>query len=272
MVTTRSKICYYRAMKTAQQLPNDGLYITRKRKKYKFAHFDSYANCFSHERGGSGEETLAELREYLSGSPTVLEIAAGNAQFSLQLAMQYPEERFVAIDVKSDRLYTSAKKALEEGITNIAFLRCYLEWSKAKDFTQASQDDTAVLEQIFGKHAMKIIWLTFPDPHPKKRSAKHRLTHPSFLEQYRTILSETGELKFKTDNRELFLWSLEQFVVEKWHISELSFDLHESSLPDDYKIKTHYEETFTAKGIPTNYCTVMFDRKADTILDNSFVE
>lgn len=224
-----------------QQPPNNGLYITRKRKKYKFAHFDSYANCFSHERGGSGEETLAELREYLGGSPAVLEIAAGNAQFSLQLAMQYPEEKFVAIDVKSDRLYTSAKKALEEGITNIAFLRMHLN----------------ELGVLFPARTIDEIWLTFPDPHPKKRSTKHRLTHPSFLSMYRTILKDQGRLKFKTDNQPLFLWSLEQFVAEKWHISELSFDLHESTLPDEYKVKTYYEQKFTAEGIPTNYTTVM---------------
>jgi len=170
----------------------------------------------------------------------VLEIAAGNAQFSFELAKKHPDLNFIAVDIKSDRLYTSAKKALAEGVKNIAFLRTHMN----------------ELGDIFPKKSVETIWLTFPDPFPKKRSAKHRLSHVSFLRQYRSILKDAGLLKFKTDNRELFLWSLEQFVAQSWHICELSFDLHESNLPDDYKIKTYYETRFTQEGIPINYCTL----------------
>lgn len=225
-------------------LSNNNLYITRKRKKWKFAHFDSYANCFTHSRGGDGEYTYQQLQLYLKQSPTVVELAAGNAQFSLELARRYPEKSFVAVDIKSDRLYTSAKKALEDGVGNIAFVRAHM-------------NDLAT---IFPKHSIEELWLTFPDPHPKKRSAKHRLTARSFLQQYRAVMKQTGVLKFKTDNRELFSWSLEQFVAEGWWITELSFDLHESPLSDDYKIKTYYEERFTAQGIVTNYCAVVFGK------------
>lgn len=227
----------------AEQTTNDPFaqhIISRKRKKYKFANFDSYQNCFSHLRSTEAKKTLEELKVYLGDRPMVLEIAAGNAQFSLELAKKYPDLSFIAIDIKSDRLYTSAKKALAEGVTNIAFLRTHMN----------------ELGSIFPKNSIETIWLTFPDPFPKKRSAKHRLSHVSFLRQYRSILKDTGSLKFKTDNRELFLWSLEQFVADAWHISELSFDLHESSLPDDYKIKTYYETRFTLEGIPINYCTL----------------
>lgn len=222
-------------------LETDGLYITRKRKKWKFAHFDSYQNCFSYQRGGDGKKTLQQLQSFLpkNSKKLVLEIAAGNAQFSLELARRYPEVNFIAIDVKSDRLYTSAKKAIEENVTNIVFLRMHL----------------AGAGDVFARSSIDEIWLTFPDPFPKDRSAKHRLTHESFLRQYCNILKKTGKLKFKTDNRDLFLWSLEQLVAEKWHMNELSFDLHESTLPDDYKIKTYYEQKFTDLGIPTNYTT-----------------
>lgn len=216
------------------------LYITRKRKKWKFAHFDSYANCFMHQRG-AGHETIRKslLGYFKKDQSLVLEIAAGNAQFSLALARKYPNINFIAIDIKSDRLYTSAKQAMEESVENIAFLRMGID----------------EIEKFFLPHSVAEIWLTFPDPHPKKRASKHRLSHTSFLRQYRSILKETGRLKFKTDNRELFNWSLEQFVTEKWHILELSFDLHESDLPDEYKIMTYYEQRFTAEGISTNYAT-----------------
>lgn len=216
-------------------------FITRKRKKWKFAHFDSYENCFSQQRDSDIKYIAQKARSFLpeDNKKLVLEIAAGNAQFSFQLAKLYQRHNFIAIDIKSDRLYTSAKKALEEGVKNIAFVRMNL----------------AELDKTFAEKSVDEIWLTFPDPFPKKRSAKHRLSHPSFLRQYNRILKDSGKLKFKTDNRDLFLWSLEQFVAEKWSINELSFDLHESDLADDYKIKTHYEEKFTKAGIPTNYTT-----------------
>lgn len=225
-------------------LPNDGLYITRKRKKWKFAHFDSYTNCFTHPRGSDGKNTFNTIRSYFSNSEyknrkMIIELAAGNAQFSFELAKRHPDCDFVAIDIKSDRLYTSAKQALLEGVQNIAFLRMGID----------------ELAAVFPDNTVDEIWLTFPDPFPKDRSAKHRLSHSSFLRQYCSILKEAGILKFKTDNRELFLWSLEQLVAEKWYISELSFDLHESDLLEDYKIKTYYEQKFTSRGIPTNYTT-----------------
>lgn len=225
-----------------QNLPNDGLYITRKRKKWKFAHFDSYQNCFSLSRNEDPKTLRKQLDnyfqvQYLESRPVVLELAAGTAELSLELAKRYPEKNFVAIDIKSDRLYTSAKKALAEKINNIAFIRMHIN----------------ELGQLFGKNSVDEVWLTFPDPYPKKRSAKHRLTHQTFLQLYRNILKDTGTLKFKTDNRDLFLWSLEQFMAEKWEFDELSFDLHESNFPDEYKIKTAYERKFTAKDIPINF-------------------
>lgn len=231
-----------------QTLPRDGLYITRKRKKWKFAHFESYKNCFTFNHGSSPDLVKKQIKTHfphfrgatLETRPLVLELAAGNALFSLELARRHAEKDFIAVDIKSDRLYTSAKKALEEGVKNIAFLRMHLN----------------ELEQVFEPRSVDEIWLTFPDPFPRERSAKRRLSHISFLQQYRKLLKDTGLLKFKTDNRQLFLWSLEQLVAEKWHFQELSFDLHESNLPDEYKIKTHYEQKFTAEGLPINYCTV----------------
>lgn len=221
------------------QDPFSHLVITRKRKKYKFANFESFENSFSHTRGEDGIKTWQKLKQYLGDKPLILELAAGNAQFSLELAKQNPNYNYIAIDIKSDRLYSGAKQALREGVKNIAFLRTHMN----------------ELEEVFKPGSIEVIWLTFPDPHPKKRSAKHRLTHDSYLRKYRNILSDTGKLKFKTDNHDLFLWSLEQFVAKKWQVLELSFDLHESNLPDEYKIKTHYEERFLKQDLKINYCT-----------------
>lgn len=229
-----------------QDLPKEGLVITRKRKKWKFAHFDSYQNCFSVDANTNLKITHNNIQSYFPRSEhrtnrkTVLEIAAGTAQFSVALAKLHPEYNFIAIDIKSDRLYTGAKQALKDNLKNIVFLRMSL----------------TSIGEFFESGSIHTIWLTFPDPHPKKRSAKHRLTHEAFLQQYRKILEPTGEVKFKTDNRELFLWSLEQITANKWNIQELSFDLHNSNLSQEYKIMTHYEQRFTAQDIPINFLSI----------------
>lgn len=220
--------------------PFKHLIISRKRKKYKFAHFDSYDNCFNFFSRDGVVSDSEKLWDYLGAhGELVVELAAGNGQFSLELARRYPSKRFVAIDIKSDRLYSSARKAVAEGVTNVAFVRLQI-----RD-----------LLNLLTKESVDTLWVTFPDPHPKKRSAKHRLTHKVFLQYYRKILKETGSLHFKTDNLPLFQWSLEQFITDKWQLTELCFDLHESDLSDDYKIKTYYEEMFISQGIATNYCT-----------------
>jgi tRNA (guanine-N7-)-methyltransferase len=232
-------------------LDTTDLYITRKRKLWKFAHFSSYPNCFEHVRGGDADAVLRSLQNYFPKiQPMTLELAAGNAQFSYNLAKKYPHQNFIAIDIKSDRLYTSAKQALAEGVNNIAFLRMSID----------------ELEKVFPANFAEIIWLTFPDPFMRKRSIRRRLSHSLFLQQYRKILTKKGQLKFKTDNRELFLWSLEQFVAMGWQFNELTFDLHESELSEDYKIMTHYETKFTAEGIPTNYCAVLPARTSEPVI------
>jgi len=228
----------------ATEDPFSHLIISRKRKLYKFANFNSYSNCFDVPRDSAAKLSYARIVDYLPQSSDdprklIVEIAAGNAQFSLALARLHPECNFIAVDIKSDRLYTSARQATQQGVSNIAFVRMNL----------------AELSRLLPARSVSELWLTFPDPFPKKRSAKHRLSHPSFLAQYEAILKQDGLLKYKTDNIDLFKWSLEQLVAQKWRLNELSFDLHESDLSDEYKIKTYYEERFTGQGLPISYCT-----------------
>ena len=209
------------------------LFITRKRKKWKFAHFDQWENCFQ-----ANQITPGFWDDYFPESlPLVVEIGAGTADLSVGLARQDKAHNYVAIDVKSDRLYTGAKVALHEKLTNLTFVRAQLR----------------EMQEIFKPRSIDQIWVTFPDPFPRDRQAKHRLTHPIFLQKYSALLKPDGIVRFKTDNRELFLWSLEQLVAEGWQIHELSFDLHESDLPEGYKITTHFERKFLTNGVPINY-------------------
>lgn len=209
------------------------LFITRKRKKWKFAHFDEWPNCFA-----ASDATPALWHEYFAADqPLVVEIGAGTADLSVELARRHPDKNFVAADIKSDRLYTGAKVALNEPIKNIAFVRAQLRDMSA----------------LFAPGSIAELWVTFPDPFPRDKQAKHRLTHPKFLQVYAQLLAPGGILRFKTDNRELFLWSLEQLVAEGWHLTELSFDLHESDLSDDYKVTTHFERKYIEKAVAINY-------------------
>ena len=206
--------------------------ITRKRKLYKFALFNNSSICF-------------EFDEWKKDETHNLEIGAGTGLFSEALAAQNPSKKFVAVDVKADRLVKGAQQAELDGLNNIRFLRA-----------RADQ-----LLQAFAPHSVKYLWVTFPDPFPRNRNAGRRLTHPTFLRLYAELLAEDGAFYFKTDAKELFDWSLEQLVVEGWQIQRLSFDLHESNLSKNYKIMTTYERRFVNEGLKINFVKALPPKK-----------
>lgn len=207
----------------------DDFIITRKRKKYKFARFANFENCFE-----ATEITPEQISELAAGREITLEIGAGTALFAVELARRHPDQFFVATDVKADRLQTGAKLALQDNIKNVIFIRLH----------------TMQVSSMFRPHSISTVWLTFSDPFPRDRQAKHRLSHPNFLGQYRQVLRLDGIVRQKTDNHQLFDYSLEQFVAQGWSIRELTYDLHESDLNDDYKIMTTFETKFVAQELP----------------------
>lgn len=194
--------------------------ITRKRKKYRFALFHNSPLCFEHD---DWQKT---------GEVDVVEVGAGNAHFLVELAARHPEQQFVALDVKGDRLQSGARKAEEQGLANIRFVRA-----------RADQ-----IDDLFMSGTVTSIWLTFSDPFPRKRSAGRRMTHPNYLKNYAIALKPGGALFIKHDSRPFFDWSLEQLARQKWIIDELSFDLHESDLDEEYKIMTAYEKRWMSEG------------------------
>lgn len=206
------------------QLDPKDFIITRKRKKYKFAKFANSPLCF-------------EFDEWKKTGIDVVEVGAGTGLFSVELASRHPKLQFLALDVKADRLQKGAYEAESRGLKNVRFVRA-----------RADQ-----LGDVVKQRSVKQLWITFPDPFPKKRSAGRRLTHPTFLYTYTKLLHGKGSLYLKHDSRDFFLWSLEQLVACQWSIRELSFDLHESDLSDDYKIMTTYETRWLGEGTPTNF-------------------
>ena len=198
--------------------------ITRKRKKYKFALFHNSPLCF-------------EFDEWVPRQVDVVEVGAGNGMFIVELATRHPEQVFVAVDIKGDRLQKGAREAEARGLNNVFFIRA-----------RADQ-----LGELFTSKSLSTIWLTFSDPFPRKRSAGRRLTHPHFLKTYAELLRADGSLIIKHDNPDFFNWNLEQLVAEGWRLKELTFDLHESNLGEDYKILTAYEQRWLGEGRIINF-------------------
>lgn len=205
------------------ELNPDDFIITRKRKKYRFALFANSPICL-------------EFEDWQKRSVDVLEIGAGTGLFSAELAQRYPDKQFLALDVKGDRLQKGAKKAEELGLKNVFFIRA-----------RADQ-----LPEIIDDDSLQTIWLTFPDPFPRKRSSGRRMTHPNFLKIYQRILKLEGRFYLKHDNLDFFCWSLEQLVQSGWQLKELSFDLHDSTLSDGYKLLTTYEQRWINEGATIN--------------------
>jgi tRNA (guanine-N7-)-methyltransferase len=179
-----------------------------------------------------------------SSRPLTLELGCGKADFSTEMALKYPERNFLGIDLKPARLFYPGRRIQEEGIPNLALLAAHLlELPRHVAPAEASE-----------------IWITFPDPFPKKRQAKHRMINPPFLRIYREALQPGGTLHFKTDNRELFLYALEVFVQQdQVEFTYLTFDLHaDAGAPADARILTAYERLFMAEGKQINYVSFRF--------------
>lgn len=211
--------------------------MARTSKLPRYNEFNQFENCF-----GDRSNNDTAWHDYLDQArPLTLELGCGKAEVSLELARRNPGRNYIGIDKKSDRMWRPAKTALEEGVSNIGFI----------------QSDIRRINQLFEEHSVDEIWITFPDPFPRERQAKHRLTHPFFLKQYKQILKEGGTMRFKTDDLALFQYSLERFVDEGMRIEALTFDLHESDIrAETARIATTYEKKWLLQGKQINYVSL----------------
>jgi tRNA (guanine-N7-)-methyltransferase len=213
--------------------------MARKKEKKK-AEYRALSNC--HHRDDHLAGRWAKV--FPQARPITFELGCGKAAFSYEMARRYPERNFVGVDLKMDRMWHAAQQAQVEERDNLAFLFSHL----------------LQLDQSIAPGEADELWITFPDPFPKKRQAKHRMINPPFLKLYQRALRPGGKVHYKTDNRELFLYSLEVFVRQgNVRLHQLSFDLHEDdAIAEDVKIMTHYEQAFVAMGKPINYVAFSF--------------
>jgi len=182
--------------------------------------------------------------QFKNTNPIAIELACGKGEYTVGLARVLKNTNFIGIDLKGERIWVGSSQAIEEGLDNVAFLRTHI----------------LELEKLFGKGEVSEIWLTFPDPRPKSRDEKRRLTHPRYLDIYKQILAPNGWFKFKTDNTKLFHYTL-RVLAERNDIIELesTMNLYSSSLnAEHYGIQTRFEKKFNEAGENIKYLKFRF--------------
>ena len=171
-------------------------------------------------------------------NPLILELGCGKGEYSVHLAKQNPEINYIGIDIKGARFWRGAKTALEEGLSNVGFLRTQIE----------------LITHCFAPNEVNEIWITFPDPQLKYKRAKHRLMHPEFLAKYKVLLNPEGVLHLKTDSEFLFGYTLGT-VAQLGEILYAHHDIYNNSTApiEATAVQTFYEKQFLEAGKEITY-------------------
>lgn len=214
-----------------------------KDKLRRFAEVATFSNVLELD---AGKEQKGQWSSgfFKNDSPVVLELACGKGEYSVNLARMFPQKNFIGVDYKGNRIWRGAKTALEENVTNVAFLRIQIE-NILDYFAQGEVDE---------------IWITFPDPQPQLSREKKRLTSPRFLEKYREVLKKGGCINLKTDNDGLHAYTAEKIdeLGLKLHIR--TEDLYHSPYADEVlSIKTYYEKKYLNDNKNINYLRFSFE-------------
>jgi len=155
-----------------------------------------------------------------------VELACGKGDYTLELARRFPERNFIGVDLKGDRIYKGAKIAADEGLSNVRFLRIFIDH----------------IPNYFEKGEIDEIWITFPDPYLNEMKKSKRLTSPVFLERYRQVIREGGRIRFKTDDPTLDRFTLDTLSEEGIAIERRVEDVHGTDHGDPLlDIITYYE-------------------------------
>ena len=193
------------------------------KKLIRFAAIKQFANVLEYPTEMAGNWAAF----FKNNHPITLELACGRGEYTVGLSALYPEQNFIGIDIKGNRIYAGAKKCLEDKRTNAAFLR-----------TQIQQ-----LPEYFAAAEIESIWLTFPDPQLRTSRAKNRLTHPRFLRLYQQVLVPGGLVQLKTDSPALYFFTKRVAELYRLTIVEDIPDVFSKSVVmEELKIKTHYEQ------------------------------
>lgn len=218
------------------------------KKLKRFAEIATFPNVLQYPQGMKGRWTEFFRNE----NPITLELACGKGEYSLALGQKYPQRNFIGIDLKGNRIWVGAKKAIELDLQNVSFLRTQIE----------------KLAEYFQEGEVSEIWLTFPDPQLRTSRAKKRLTHPRFLRLYQQILSPGGYIHLKTDSPVLYRFTLKVADLYGLHILEKNDDVYSrGEIADELSIKTYYESLDIARSNKVFYLKFTLPGKIAEDLD-----
>lgn len=206
-------------------------------------------------------ETISENRFELKGKwkidffknnhPIVLELGCGRGEYSVGMAADDAQKNYIGTDIKGARIWFGAKKALNENIENVGFLRTYIEF----------------IDHAFGENEVDELWITFPDPQMQNSRTRKRLTHELFLNRYTSICKPDALIHLKTDNDSFYAYTMEQLEKHQLELVINCPDLYQVEASGNIliekaqKIKTYYENLFSAKGHVIKYCAFRLAHK-----------
>lgn len=216
----------------------------RMRKKRHFEERMAACDKYLLAKGAGGILNMREAAEnyrnlvdfkavFGNDNPVELEIGCGKGGFVLEKAKREPNVNFVALEMMSNVILTPLERAKEEGIENVRFLNIRAE----------------CLPCYIPENSVRTIYLNFSTPLPKLGYATQRLTHRNFLEKYKKLLQEGGKIAQKTDNRDFFDFSLEEYRAAGFVVEEANYDLHANGNPED-NVVTEYERKWIEAGLP----------------------
>ena len=192
------------------------------KKLIRFEELNTFSNVLQFPK-----DTAGKWKEFFNNeNPITLELACGKGEYAVGLARLYPQTNLIGVDLKGNRIWAGAKKALQQNLSNVFFLRTQIDMAG----------------EYFAKDEIAGIWITFPDPQLRRSKAKKRLTHPGFLRIYKQFLIPGGLIHLKTDSPDLYRFT--KLVIELYNCAlhkDLSDVYKEEGIAEELKIKTHYE-------------------------------
>lgn len=204
------------------------------KKLVRFAAIKTFANVLEYPENMQGNWG----NFFGNKNPVTLELACGKGEYAVGLARMHPQQNFIGVDVKGNRIYIGAKKCLAENLTNAAFLRTQI----------------GMLPNYFAAEEVEEIWITFPDPQLRTSKAKKRLTHPAFLRLYQQVLKPGGCIHLKTDSPNLYLFTKKVAQLYGLTIVEDMDDVYSNNnIKEELKLKTHYESLDIAQSNKIHY-------------------
>jgi tRNA (guanine-N7-)-methyltransferase len=181
---------------------------------------------------------------FKNNNPIVLELGCGKGEYTVGMAKHFPYKNFIGVDIKGNRIWRGAKTAVENNMSNVFFIRSQIDF----------------IASFFEKNEIDEIWITFPDPQPKDRLERKRLTSPMFIDRYKTFIKKEGIVHLKTDHEGFFRYTMEEIERCNFKLLESTFNLYEevvekldAKTQEILSIKTYYEKLFSEKGHNIHY-------------------